>query len=77
MSDIRPPGELTTQEQRILELIGEGLTNRQIGQRLFLAEQTVKNYVSTLLAKLGMERRTQAAAYAARLSGREADGQER
>ena len=76
MSDIRPPGELTTQEQRILELIGEGLTNRQIGQRLFLAEQTVKNYVSTLLAKLGMERRTQAAAYAARLSGREADGQE-
>ena len=76
MSDIRPPGELTTQEQRILELIGEGLTNRQIGQRLFLAEQTVKNYVSTLLAKLGMERRTQAAAYAARLSGREADGPE-
>ena len=76
MSDIRPPGELTTQEQRILELIGEGLTNRQIGQRLFLAEQTVKNYVSTLLAKLGMERRTQAAAYAARLSGREADRRE-
>jgi two-component system, NarL family, response regulator DevR len=77
MSDIRPPGELTTQEQRILELIGEGLTNRQIGQRLFLAGQTVKNYASTLLAKLGMERRTQAAAYAARLSGREADRQER
>jgi two-component system, NarL family, response regulator DevR len=76
MSDIRPPGELTTQEQRILELIGEGLTNRQIGQRLFLAEQTVKNYVSTLLAKLGMERRTQAAAYAARLSGHETAGQE-
>ena len=76
MSDIRPPGELTTQEQRILELIGEGLTNRQIGQRSFLAEQTVKNYVSTLLAKLGMERRTQAAAYAARLSGRGQNGQE-
>ena len=76
MSDIRPPGGLTAQEQRILELIGEGLTNRQIGQRLFLAEQTVKNYVSTLLQKLGMARRTQAAAYAARLSGRETDKQE-
>ena len=70
MSDIVPPGGLTAQEQRILELIGEGLTNRQIGQRTFLAEQTVKNYVSVLLAKLGMERRTQAAAYAARLPGR-------
>ncbi|MGC2378455.1 MAG: response regulator transcription factor, partial [Mycobacterium sp.] len=58
---------LTTQERRILELIGEGLTNRQIGERLFLAEKTVKNYVSALFAKLGMERRTQAAAYAARI----------
>jgi two-component system response regulator DevR len=58
---------LTDQERRILELIGEGLTNRQIGERLFLAEKTVKNYVSSLLAKLGMERRTQAAAYVARL----------
>ena len=58
---------LTAQEQRILELIGEGLTNRQIGERLFLAEKTVKNYVSALFAKLGMERRTQAAAFAARV----------
>jgi len=58
---------LTAQERRILELIGEGLTNRQIGERLFLAEKTVKNYVSALFAKLGMERRTQAAAYAVRV----------
>ena len=58
---------LTAQERRVLELIGEGLTNRQIGERLFLAEKTVKNYVSALFAKLGMERRTQAAAYAARV----------
>ena len=58
---------LTDQERKILELIGEGLTNRQIGERLFLAEKTVKNYVSSLLSKLGMERRTQAAAYIARL----------
>jgi DNA-binding NarL/FixJ family response regulator len=61
---------LTDQERRILELIGEGLTNRQIGQQLHLAEKTVKNYVSNMLAKLGMERRTQAAAYVARLQGR-------
>jgi DNA-binding NarL/FixJ family response regulator len=58
---------LTVQERRVLELIGEGLTNRQIGERLFLAEKTVKNYVSALFAKLGMQRRTQAAAYAARV----------
>ena len=62
-----PLSGLTEQERRILELIGEGLTNRQIGERLFLAEKTVKNYVSALFAKLGMERRTQAAAYAARI----------
>ena len=62
-----PLAGLTPQERRILELIGEGLTNRQIGERLFLAEKTVKNYVSGLFAKLGMERRTQAAAYAARV----------
>jgi DNA-binding NarL/FixJ family response regulator len=62
-----PLAGLTGQEHKILELIGEGLTNRQIGERLFLAEKTVKNYVSALFAKLGMERRTQAAAYAARL----------
>lgn len=57
---------LTDQERKILNLIGEGMTNRQIGEELHLAEKTVKNYVSSLLAKLGMERRTQAAAYAAR-----------
>ena len=62
-----PLAGLTEQERRILELVGEGLTNRQIGERLFLAEKTVKNYVSALFAKLGMERRTQAAAYAARV----------
>lgn len=59
---------LSEQERRILELIGEGLTNRQIGEQLHLAEKTVKNYVSSLLAKLGMERRTQAAAYVARIT---------
>jgi two-component system, NarL family, response regulator DevR len=59
--------QLTDQERRILDLIAEGLTNRQIGERLFLAEKTVKNYVSSLLAKLGMERRTQAAVYASHL----------
>ena len=60
---------LTKQERRILELIGEGLTNRQIGERMYLAEKTVKNYVSALFQKLGMERRAQAAAYAARIFG--------
>jgi DNA-binding NarL/FixJ family response regulator len=60
---------LTPQEKRILELIGEGLTNRQIGERMFLAEKTVKNYISGLFAKLGMERRTQAAALAVRVFG--------
>ncbi len=58
--------ELSPQEERILELIGEGLTNRQIGERLHLAEQTVKNYVSRLMSKLGFERRVQAALYATR-----------
>src|ERR1700690_2295954 len=61
-----PLAGLTPQERRILELIGEGLTNRQIGGRMYLAEKTVKNYVSGLFAKLGLERRTQAAAYAVR-----------
>jgi DNA-binding NarL/FixJ family response regulator len=55
---------LTQQEQKILELIGEGLTNRQIAERVFLAEKTVKNYVSSLLAKLGLASRTQAAIFA-------------
>jgi len=61
---------LTEQERRILDLISEGLTNRQIAERIFLAEKTVKNYVSNLLAKLGMERRTEAAVFAARLPER-------
>jgi DNA-binding NarL/FixJ family response regulator len=61
-----PLAGLTGQERKILELIGEGLTNRQIGEQMFLAEKTIKNYVSGLFAKLGMERRSQAAAYAAR-----------
>jgi DNA-binding NarL/FixJ family response regulator len=62
---------LTKQERRILDLIGEGMTNRQIGAELHLAEKTVKNYVSSLLAKLGMERRTQAAAYVAKMHATE------
>ena len=57
---------LTGQEKRVLELIGEGLTNRQIAERMFLAEKTAKNYVSSLLAKLGMHRRAEAAAFAVR-----------
>jgi DNA-binding NarL/FixJ family response regulator len=61
-----PLAGLTPQERKILELIGEGLTNRQIGERMYLAEKTVKNYTSSLFAKLGMERRTQAAVYAAK-----------
>ena len=56
---------LTEREREVLDLIADGLTNRQIGERLFLAEKTVKNYVSSLLGKLGMERRTQAAVYGA------------
>jgi DNA-binding NarL/FixJ family response regulator len=58
---------LTEQERRILALIAEGLTNREIAARMYLAEKTVKNYVSSLLAKLGMERRTQAAVLASKL----------
>src|SRR5512135_3200150 len=69
-----PLAGLSAQERKILELIGEGLTNRQIGERMFLAEKTVKNYVSALFAKLGMERRTQAAAYAVRVFGDQHDG---
>jgi DNA-binding NarL/FixJ family response regulator len=60
---------LTDQERKILALIAEGLTNRQIGERMFLAEKTVKNYVSSILSKLGLERRTQAAVLAAKLLG--------
>ena len=62
-----PLADLTEQERALLSLIGEGLTNRQIAERMFLAEKTVKNYVSRLLAKLGMERRTQAAVLVTRL----------
>ena len=56
---------LTYPDQKILDLIAEGLSNRQIGERLFLAEKTVKNYVSALLSKLHMQRRTQAAVFGA------------
>jgi two-component system response regulator DevR len=62
-----PLAELTAQEQKVLELIGQGMTNRQIGAELFLAEKTIKNYVSHILAKLGLERRVQAAVLATRL----------
>jgi DNA-binding NarL/FixJ family response regulator len=76
----RAPDELaglTDQERRILDLIAEGMTNRQIAEQLFLAEKTVKNYVSNLLAKLGMSRRSEAAAYSARLSERRQHDQPR
>ncbi|MDW5325950.1 response regulator transcription factor, partial [Plantactinospora sp. KLBMP9567] len=69
-SGVEQPREfqsLTEQERRILEYVAEGLTNREIAGRMFLAEKTVKNYVSSLLAKLGLERRTQAAVLATRL----------
>lgn len=69
-SDAQQPGPLaglTDQERTVLDLIGEGLTNRQIGERMFLAEKTVKNYVSSVLAKLGMQRRTQVAVLATEL----------
>lgn len=66
-----PLGALSDQEKVVLELIGQGLTNRQIAERMFLAEKTVKNYVSHLLAKLGMQRRTQAAVLSAELREQE------
>ena len=69
---VEAPSELkslTEQERRILLLVAEGLTNREIAAKMFLAEKTVKNYVSSLLAKLGLERRTQAAVLATRLLG--------
>lgn len=61
---------LTTQERRLLDLLAEGLTNREIAERLYLSDKTVKNYVSSLLMKLGMSRRSEAAAFAARLDER-------
>ena len=68
-----PLSNLTDQERAVFDLVGEGLTNRQIASRLFLAEKTVKNYVSHILAKLGMQRRTQAAVLAAELKNRRPD----
>jgi DNA-binding NarL/FixJ family response regulator len=70
-----PLAALTPQERQILNLIAEGMTNRQIGERMYLAEKTVKNYVSSVLAKLGMERRTEAAVFAARLAEHENEHQ--
>ena len=69
-----PLADLTVQERGILDHIEEGMTNREIGEAMFLAEKTVKNYVSHLLTKLGMSRRTEAAAYAARLAERRRNG---
>ena len=65
-----PLAALSDQERAVLDLIGEGLTNRQISERMFLAEKTVKNYVSHVLAKLGIQRRTQAAVMSAELRNR-------
>ena len=62
--------DLSCQERRVFELIGEGFSNREIAQRMYLAEKTVKNYVTNLFRKLGMQRRTEAAAFAARLAER-------
>jgi DNA-binding NarL/FixJ family response regulator len=59
-------GRLTKQERTIVEHIADGLTNKQIAEEMFLAEKTVKNYVSNVLAKMGMSRRSEAAAYVAR-----------
>ncbi len=72
-SDEGPLVDLSAQERRIFDLIGDGKTNRQIAGEMYLAEKTVKNYVSNLLAKLGMSRRTEAAALAARISERRRD----
>ena len=74
-SGVEQPNELkslTDQERRILEHIAQGLTNHEIAQKMFLADKTVKNYVSSVLAKLGLERRTQAAVLATRLLGNKA-----
>jgi two-component system, NarL family, response regulator DevR len=73
MTIVDPLSALTKQEKVVLDLVGEGLTNRQIAERMSLAEKTAKNYVSSLLTKLGMQRRAQAAAFAARLAEHQAD----
>ena len=70
MGEDKRIARLTDYERTILELIADGLTNRQIAEQLNLAEKTVKNYVSNLLSKLGMSRRTEVAAYGARLAER-------
>jgi DNA-binding NarL/FixJ family response regulator len=67
-------GELPPQELRVFELIGDGLSNREIAEEMILAEKTIKNYVTSLLQKLGMQRRTEAAAFAARLDERRKGG---
>ncbi len=71
VGSVDPLASLSAQEKRVLDLIGEGLTNRQIAERMFLSEKTAKNYVSSLLGKLGLQRRSQAAALVARLSEHE------
>jgi len=73
MAIVDPTSALSKQEKRVLELIGEGLTNRQIAERMFLAEKTAKNYVSSVLAKLGLERRAQAAAFVTKLTEEQRD----
>jgi DNA-binding NarL/FixJ family response regulator len=73
MDTVDPLSALTEQEKKVLDLVGEGLTNRQIAERMFLAEKTAKNYVSSLLTKLGMQRRAQAAAFSARLAEHQAN----
>jgi two-component system, NarL family, response regulator DevR len=70
MASADPLAALADPEKRVLELIGEGLTDRQIAERMFLPEKIAKNYVSSLLTKLGMRRRKQAAAFASRLAGK-------
>jgi two-component system response regulator DevR len=71
-----PAERLTPQEERILEHIAEGLTNRQIAEQMYLSEKTVKNYVSNLLSKLGMSRRTEAAVYAIRRGSSSGEGRQ-
>jgi len=70
------PGDLTEQEGKILDLVAEGLTNRQIAERVFLAEKTVKNYVSNILMKLGLSRRAEVAAFMARKKARQSESWE-
>jgi DNA-binding NarL/FixJ family response regulator len=72
-ASLDPLSGLTEQEKRVLDLIGEGLTNRQIAERMFLAEKTAKNYVSSLLGKLGLERRAQAASFVTRLAANQGE----